>query len=165
MRIGLLGGSFDPPHHGHLSIINQALGNKLVDEVWLIPTWENPWKKEEATPEERLAMCKLLMKGNRIKVSDVEIKRKSVSYTIDTVLELKRNYSHQFFWFLGNDHLKDLEKFKEAERLFKEIIFMAFPRTAVSSSLIKEKIKKNQPISNLVSKEVEQYIQTHNLYV
>lgn len=165
MRIGLLGGSFDPPHHGHLSIINKALTHKLVEEVWLIPTWKNPWKKEEAAPEDRLAMCKLLIKNNQIKVSDVEIKRQQISYTIDTISELKQRYRHQFFWLLGNDHLKDLEKFKEAKRLFEEIIFIAFPRTTVSSSLIKEKIKKNQPISDLVSKEVEQYIRTHNLYV
>lgn len=164
MRVGLLGGSFDPPHNGHLSIINQALTYNLVEEVWLIPTWENPWKKEEAPVHDRLKMCTLLAQNSQVKVSEVEIKRKQVSYTIDTVLELKQNYRHQFFWLLGNDHLKDLEKFKKAKRLFKEIIFLAFPRTDVSSSLVREGIKKKLPIADLVPKKIEEYIKKHKLY-
>ncbi|MFH0863784.1 MAG: nicotinate-nicotinamide nucleotide adenylyltransferase [Candidatus Gottesmanbacteria bacterium] len=163
MRIGLFGGSFDPPHNGHLSIIDQAFNKNLVDEVWIIPTWKNAWKEEEANPGQRLAMCQLLINSN-IKIIDLEIKRENTSYTIDTVLELKRLYDHQFFWLIGNDHLADLEKFKDSGKLLKEIIFIGFPRTNVSSSEIRNRIKRGELISSLVPKRVEEFIRNNNLY-
>ncbi len=163
-RIGIFGGSFDPPHLGHLSLIRKALESHLVDEVWLVPNFTNPWRKAIASARDRLKMCQLLVE-DKIRVCDLEIKRRGKSYTIETVLELKKRYPYQFFWLIGQDLISDLERFHQAEKLFREVIFLVFPRTTVSSSEIRRKIKKGESISDLVTKKVENYIREKKLYV
>jgi nicotinate-nucleotide adenylyltransferase len=163
-RIGILGSSFDPPHLGHLEITKKAPGLGLVDEVWLMVCFRNPWSEEVASVADRLAMAKLLT-SKKIKVSDLEIKRGGKSYTIDTVLELKRRFKYNFFWILGSDHLKDLHKFKKADLLLQEMVFLVFPRSKISSSVIRERVKKGQSIEKLVPAQIKKYIEEHKLYV
>lgn len=169
MRIGIFGGSFDPPHEGHLNLIKQVMLSKVVDEIWLMPTFISPWKNEAASAEDRSAMCELLTKdlplGWQVKVSDLEIKRRGKSYTIDTVRGLKKKFNHQFYWLIGSDLVKDLPKWHKAEELYREIEFLVFPRTKISSTKIREKIKKGQPLNGLVPKNIEQYIKKHKPYV
>ncbi len=168
MRIGIFGGSFDPPHEGHLTLIKQVLASRVVEEIWLMPTFISPWKKASASPEDRLAFCKLLTKDlpiGQVKTSDLEIKRGGKSYTVDTVRELKKKFNHQFYWIIGSDLVKDLPKWHKAEELYREIEFLVFPRTNISSTAIREKIKKRQPLNGLVPKKIEQYVKKHKPYV
>lgn len=173
-RVAVLGGAFDPPHLGHFGLAKTALKTGLVDQVWLMPNFSHPWREAIAPAKDRLAMCKLLVNPpspapgglRRARVSDLEIKRRGKSYTIDTVRELKRKFpDYVFFWLMGSDRLIDLKKWKVIERLLKEIKFIVLPKTTVSSTKIRERIKKGLSISGLVPKKVEEYIRKHNLYV
>lgn len=162
--VAIFGGSFDPPHLGHLGVIKKVLASGLVDEVWLIPNFSHSWKKTIASPDDRLKMCQLL-KDSKVKTCDIEIRRGGKSYTIETVRILKKKYpDHYFYWLLGKDLLKELSKWKDPEALKKEIEFIAFPETKISSTLIRERIKKNLPITRMVPKKVAEYIKTHKLY-
>lgn len=162
--VAVLGGTFDPPHFGHLWLAKTTLATGLVDEVWLMPNFSHPWREPIAKAQDRLAMCQFL-ENKKIRASKIEIKRKGKSYTIDTVRELKIRYHYDFFWLMGSDRLIDLNKWKRTRELLKETEFIVFPRMIkISSSKIRERVKKGQSISDLVPKEVEEYIRKHKLY-
>ncbi len=170
MFIGLFGGAFDPPHSGHQQLLKRALALKFFDEIWIVPTFLPPLKmtgnhNSVAGSEERLEMCKLLTGDKKIKVLDLEIKRGGKSYSIDTVRELKKKYPRNKFYFLiGSDWVPDLSKWHRANELLKEIEFVSLPRTEISSSEIRERIKNGENIGNLVPEEIEKYIKEHELY-
>jgi nicotinate-nucleotide adenylyltransferase len=186
MRIGILGGSFDPPHLGHILIAHQTKEIMHLDEVWLVPYFAHSWKKTHASASHRLKMTKLLEEPG-IKICDVEIKHEGKNYTVDTVETLKKKYSHEFFWIVGSDTLEDFHKWKSYERLIQEINFIVFPRydypqpkslppefhmllgkslilSTISSSMIRERVRKNLPVDHLVCNPVLSYIQKHKLY-
>lgn len=186
MRIGILGGAFDPPHLGHILVARQVRKIMNLDEIWLIPYYSHPWRRAHASVEHRLAMTKLIYEPC-VQVSDIEIKRKGKSYTIDTLSELKRKYLHTFFWIVGTDILVNFSKWKEYEKLIKETSFLVIPRNGyplplkpssgfkvlshrsfisinISSSIIRAFIKKKLTIDGLVPKPVLSYIQKNNLY-
>ena len=165
--IAIFGGSFDPPHLGHAQVIKKVLASGLVDQVWLMPNFSHPWKKAEASVEERLAMCRILaVSKTPIRVCDLEIKRKRKSYTIDTVRELKKKYPGiKFYWVVGKDLLEELPRWQDPEALKKEIEFIAFPKTNVSSTMIRERIKKGLSIAGLVPPQIEDHIRKNKLYV
>ena len=178
MRILIFGGAFDPPHLGHLGLLEKALALEIFEEIWLMPTFIPPLKMNNsdssvAGPTDRLEMCRILTEHltqntqhKKLRVLDLEIKRGGKSYTIDTVRKLKSQYSqNQFSFLIGSDWVKDLGKWHKAEELFKEIEFISLPRTEISSSKIREKIKKGQSIKGLVPEEIEEYIKRHKLYV
>ncbi|TSC53920.1 MAG: nicotinate-nucleotide adenylyltransferase [Microgenomates group bacterium LiPW_16] len=163
--IAIFGGSFDPPHVGHITLIKQVFASSVVDEVWLVPNFSHNWKKTIASPDHRFKMCQLL-KNDKVKACDIEVRRGGKSYAIDTVRELKKKYpDYQFYWLAGKDLLKELPKWKDPEALKKEIEFIAFPKTNISSTMIRERIKKGLPITGLVPKKVEEYIKEYKLYV
>ena len=94
MKVAILGGKFDPPHYGHLLIAQQVLESDLkIDQVWLMPAKNHPWKKINASAEQRMEMVKLLT-NDKIKVSDVDLYRDGNIYTIDTVKILQQKYHH-----------------------------------------------------------------------
>jgi len=184
MNIGLFGGRFDPPHNGHVQIAREILKRQLADEVWFIPANTHPWRSMVASASDRLAMTKLL-EEERIKISDIEIKRGGETYTIDTIKELlMRKTNIKYFWILGSDQLQDFDRWKEYKKLQQLIRFLVFPRkgymhkelpenfilinnyvaTDISSSKIRNRIKKGLPISNFAPKEVEAYIREKGLY-
>ncbi|MBI4999470.1 nicotinate (nicotinamide) nucleotide adenylyltransferase [Candidatus Gottesmanbacteria bacterium] len=163
-KIAIFGGSFDPPHLGHQRLLSQVLASGVVEEIWLMPAFVSPWKRQLAMAKDRLGMCKLLV-GKGIKVSDLEIKRQGKSYTIDTVRELKKRFpDDKFYWLIGSDMVKDLNKWHKADQLFREIEFLVFPRTKTSSTDVRERVKRGLPISGLVQKEIEKYIKEGELY-
>ena len=105
MKIAVLGGTFDPPHYGHLLVARQILEEKEnIDEVWLLPANTNPDKKIYALVEDRLAMVKLLQEDH-IKVSDIDISRGGETYTIDTIRKLILDKKNQYIWVMGSDLL------------------------------------------------------------
>jgi nicotinate-nucleotide adenylyltransferase len=187
MNIAVLGGRFDPPHWGHFWVASQVLEKvDYISQVWLMPVNTHAWKKTEAEASERFNMVQFLTNDSII-ASSVEIDRPGVSYTIDTIKHLKESYpQHKFSWIVGSDSIADFSKWRNAQKLALMVPFLVFPRsdypikimpfgmtrvsgeniihTNLSSTHIRDRIKKGFPISGFIPKEVEEYILSKNLY-
>jgi nicotinate-nucleotide adenylyltransferase len=111
LRVGLLGGSFDPPHAGHLHISNWALKEFGLDQVWWLVSPGNPLKARGPAPlEKRMAACNELVQHPRIKVTDLECKL-GTQYTAETLEKLLELYSDvRFVWLMGADNLASFHK-------------------------------------------------------
>jgi nicotinate-nucleotide adenylyltransferase len=188
MKIAVLGGSFDPPHKGHVIIARRLLALFHFDEIWFMPCYQHPFNKNLSSPDQRLEMTKYL-ENDLVKVSDLEISKKTISYTIDTLRFLtKKRPQDKFCWVIGTDQLSSFTKwkkwkeivnnytlivvprtgFKKAEQGRKNIVLInrkKFPPIYISSTLVKKRIKENKSISNMVPKKVEEYIIQNKLYV
>lgn len=113
MKIGIYGGTFSPPHNGHVNAARMFAAAESLDKLLIIPTFIPPHKKEtSAVPaEERLEMCRLAFTDDNFDVSDIEVRRKGKSYTFDTLTELKEMYrSDDFYLLCGTDMLLSFEK-------------------------------------------------------
>lgn len=121
MATGILGGTFDPPHCGHLGIAEAAITSGHVDRVLLIPTSTPPHKqRKDITPDKhRLRMAEILCQNNNnISVSDIEIRRQGLSYTIYTIDELiELNPEEEFHLIIGADMAQIFGTWKEAEAI------------------------------------------------
>ncbi len=112
--IGLLGGSFDPPHHGHVHITRQALKRFGLDRVWWLVSPGNPLKENApASLERRMAASRAIMQHPRVKISDIE-SRLGTRYTADTLRALIKLYPRaRFTWLMGADNLAGFHKWQE----------------------------------------------------
>lgn len=136
MKIGILGGTFNPVHIGHLILAEEAREKLGLDKVIFIPTALPPHKDNVniAPAVDRLKMLKLATKSNKyFAVSDVEIKRKGRSYTIDTLKELKKKYKNdELYFIIGSDLLKYLNEWKDLSQILKMVEFIAATRPGYS---------------------------------
>jgi nicotinate-nucleotide adenylyltransferase len=190
MKIGILGGSFDPPHFGHLSLSQQLLKANIVDEVWLSPCFSHAFDKKMSWVENRVAMAKLLT-NNKIKMSEIEAKRERTSYTIETLEALSQLHpQHVFFWIMGSDQVPLFTKYKNWQKILGKYNLIVFPRENMinteikniknhiifldpkefkiinaSSTEIREKVKMGKSISGLVPQSIAQYISEQRLYL
>lgn len=184
-RIGLFGFSANPPHNGHLKIARILLRRNAVDEVWLIPCYEHSFGKPLCLPKHRWEMTKFLEEPG-ITACDIEILRKGISYTADTVRILKRKYpEYQFFWILGSDIVKSgkYKKWKDWRKLSLSVNFLIVLRpgfmvkklpsgfiladgegSSISSTEIRKRIKRGLSTDGLVPSKIKEYIKKHNLY-
>ena len=128
-RIGLFGGSFDPPHDGHLHVAETALKRLALDQVWWFPTPGNPLKNPPGAYEARLAAVQILTARNKaMRVSDIE-QRAHIRYTIDLVKLLRAHCPHaQLVWVLGSDSLENFHKWKDWKALANLIPIAAVAR-------------------------------------
>ncbi len=132
--IGLLGGSFNPAHDGHLHISLYALNTLGLDEVWWLVSPGNPLKSHDALAPyaTRLAQAKTLAAHTRIRVSDIEAALRTV-YTVDTVAELKaRHPGTQFVWLMGADNLAQFHRWRKWRALFAMLPVVVFDRAPYS---------------------------------
>ncbi len=124
MRIGILGGTFDPPHIGHLIMAEQAYEQFELDKVWIMPTG-NPGKykgRSDITDKlVRSEMVKLSIEGNEhLEFSDIELRRIGIIYTYDTLKELEETYpDDKFFFIIGGDSLNNIMSWYKPEEIFK----------------------------------------------
>ena len=136
-RTGILGGTFNPVHVGHLSIAQQVMNALKLERAFLMPAWVSPHKlkhEDMATPEDRLEMCELACLNMRgLAVCDWELKREKVSYTVETARELKEAYpdGQEFRFIIGADSLADLHTWKEAKELVELAQFAIVQRREV----------------------------------
>ena len=133
MRLGILGGTFDPPHIGHLIIAQEAVAVLALDVALFIPTGR-PWMKEGTSVTEsahRVAMLRLAVERNpAFKVSTVEVDRPGLSYTVDTLTALLEGEARgaSLFFILGMDSLETLHRWKDPHRLFDLCTLVAVSR-------------------------------------
>ena len=186
MRLGLLGGSFNPIHHGHLVSAIRAAEAVKLDRVLFIPAAVSPLKHGDtlASPRDRWAMLRLALRGNRLfKASDLELRRGGVSYTVDTLRELKRRTKASLVWILGADAARLLPRWKSIDEVRSLAAFIILPRPGdrvppkmpkdhiveaplleISSSEIRERIRKGLSVRYLLPDSVERYLRKKGLY-
>jgi len=187
MRIGILGGTFNPIHLGHLILAEEAREKLKLDRIIFVPTYLPPHKNNSdiAPTGHRYKMIKLAIKTNKyFSVSDVEIKRDGLSYTIDTIREFKKIFPEDELYFItGSDLLKYLADWKDLPEIIKMVKFIVATRPGyrleeipdyistvairavdVSAFEIRMAIKENRSFRYLVPEAVFSYINNHNLY-
>lgn len=134
-RIGLLGGSFNPAHAGHLHISILALEKLGLDELWWLVSPQNPLKSEHdmAPLKVRMASARDVAKGDaRIVVSDIETQM-GTRYTVDTVAKLQsQNPNSAFVWVIGADNLRQMHKWRGWRAIFRMVPIAVFPRIPYS---------------------------------
>lgn len=185
-KVGILGGTFDPPHIGHLIIANEVLHAKKLDEIWFMPNQEPPHKikSRAVTNSQRVEMLKLSIESTTaFRVETIELDREGKSYTYDTMKLLNETYPHHDFYFIiGADMVEYLPKWYKVQELLEIVQFISVnrpeyqletdypvqyvkvPEINISSSLIRERVKEGETISFLVRDEVKRYIEENRLY-
>ncbi|GLB58280.1 nicotinate-nucleotide adenylyltransferase [Cytobacillus sp. NCCP-133] len=185
-KIGILGGTFDPPHLGHLIIANEVMCSQELDEVWFMPNQEPPHKKKSnaVTNRNRIEMLKLAVAGQpKFKLELIELERPGPSFTYDTMKLLMENYPHkQFYFIIGADMVEYLPKWHNIDKLFEMINFVGVkrpsynlqtsypifysevPEIGISSSMIRKRLKEGGTIRYLVPDSIRKYIKENYLY-
>jgi len=185
MKVGLYFGSFNPIHTGHLIIANHVANTKLVQQVWLVVSPQNPLKPSKSLLNEyhRLHLAQIAVSNNpALKVSDVEFKLPKPSFTIDTLTYLSEKYpKYEFSIIVGSDSFQNLHRWKNYEVLLKNYPFLVYhrpqfpiqeietaksitvleaPLLDISATFIRDSIKKGNSIQylvpDLVAKEIEE---------
>lgn len=193
MKYGLLGGTFDPPHNGHLEVARTVRESLSLDEVILIPANRNPLKDRKASSvKDRMRMVELAVADEPgLCVSDIETSRGGSSFTIDTVEELRMVQNGDYWFLMGGDSLQHIMDWKEPEKLISlcrlavvqreghdvsriirelpkdfsyAIDVVPMPAMAVSSSKIREDVMRDVSVEHLVKPAVWEYIKNSGLY-
>jgi len=189
MKIGLFFGSFNPVHNGHLMLANYIAQTSSLQKIWLVVSPHNPLKDKKTLLGEydRLNLINLAIDNNpKLKASDIEFKLPQPSYTIDTLTYLQDKFpQHEFTLIMGSDNLATLHKWKNYELLIKQfpivvyqrrgytknpfpgvktIQYLDFPFIDISSTFIREQIKKGVSMRYFMPDAVWQYIEEMKLY-
>ena len=187
MKIGILGGTFNPIHIGHLILAEEVREKLKLDKIIFVPAYLPPHKNnsEIASVRDRYEMVKRAIKNNKnFSVSDIEIKRDGLSYTIDTINEFKRLYpKDELYFIIGSDLLNYLDEWKDLGQILKMVKFIVATRPGfslekipsyistidiraidVSGYEIRRCIKEGRSFRYLVPETVYNYINKKNLY-
>ncbi|MFB9178740.1 nicotinate-nucleotide adenylyltransferase [Dactylosporangium sucinum] len=191
MRVGIMGGTFDPIHHGHLVAASEVADRFGLDQVVFVPTGE-PWQKSDVSvspAEDRYLMTVIATASNpRFTVSRVDIDRGGPTYTVDTLRDLRRTYGSdaEMFFITGADALSKILSWKDADDLFSLAHFVGVtrpgfdlsaehlptntvsliqvPAMAISSTDCRRRVEAGKPVWYLVPDGVVQYINKRGLY-
>ncbi|GHH97074.1 nicotinate-nucleotide adenylyltransferase [Neobacillus kokaensis] len=185
-KVGILGGTFNPPHFGHLLIANEVLETLELDEIWFMPNHEPPHKKklDSVKDHERVEMLKLAVGSNpAFRLQLIELNREGPSYTIDTMKLLNETYKdHQFFFIIGADMIEYLPHWHQIDELVKlvrfvgvkrpsyshqtdyPVIYVDIPAIDVSSSMIRDRFKDGKTVKYLLPDDIISYIEENHLY-
>jgi nicotinate-nucleotide adenylyltransferase len=153
MKIAILGGSFDPPHLGHILIARQVIEKTQVDQVWLMPNYNTSahhavFQKKLSPVENRLAMAELLV-DEQIKISNFEIENNQKSLTIVTLKTLSQQYpQHSFYWIMGSDKLETFHLYDDWQDIIKKYRLIIFPREHMLWHL-KERVKEGLELQTI----------------
>jgi nicotinate-nucleotide adenylyltransferase len=183
MKIAIYGGTFDPIHHGHLILARQALEELNLDLVAFVPAAESPFKTNDrsAPATDRLAMVRLAIgKEPGFMADSREIDRGGTSFSIDTVLAIRKEYpGAELYFLLGEDNADLLPEWHRFQELEKLVRFVVLSRTdkppanqypvirrkfEMSATEIRNRVANGRPITYLVPEAVLRYIELHNLY-
>ena len=191
VKIGFLGGSFDPVHFGHLLAAQDAYEQYKLDRLIFVPAAQAPLKPNDvlSSPEDRLAMLRAAIEWDqRFEVSDHELRRGGVSYTIDSARHFRAEYPRdELYWIIGGDQLPKLQFWKDIGELagLMEFIFLERPGypvkaappspglrlrrcdghlLAISSTELRDRVKHDLSLDYFVPHKVIVYIREHRLY-
>jgi nicotinate-nucleotide adenylyltransferase len=198
LRLGIFGGTFDPPHIGHLLVAVDALESLSLDRMLVIPAAAQPLKTTTptlATPQHRLEMTRLTFAGDpRFEVSETEIARPGLSYTVDTLEQLADERRHdELVLLLGRDAIGLFDRWKRPERIlelarlavleradtevsaavanrYRDVVtrtgatVVTTRRVDVSSTEIRHRLREGLSVNGFVVEQVEQYITENELY-
>jgi len=188
--VGMLGGTFDPIHIGHLITAQFLLELRNLEKIIFIPCYISPHKTHGnySLPEHRINMIRLALNGiDRFSFSNIEVQREGISYTYDTLLELKKDYA-DIELIIGYDNLSKFDTWKEPDKVIElaklvvmnrkiyepetkqdkyshAAIYVDTPHIEVSSTVIRERIRSNLPVDFLVTEKVKEYIYSNKLYI
>jgi nicotinate-nucleotide adenylyltransferase len=190
-RLGVMGGTFDPIHHGHLVAASEVQSWFSLDEVVFVPTGQ-PWQKEgrDVSPaEDRYLMTVIATASNpRFSVSRVDVDRPGPTYTIDTLRDLKdqRGEECELYFITGADALEQILTWRDIDELFElahfvgctrpghelsseglpegKVSLVEVPALAISSTACRERVRSGEPIWYLVPDGIVQYITKRGLY-
>ena len=187
-RLGVMGGTFDPIHHGHLVAASEVASAFNLDGVLFVPTGE-PWQKSKVTDgEHRYLMSVIATASNpRFKVSRVDIDRDGPTYTVDTLRDIRAMHPDaELFFITGADAIKQILEWKDVDDVWPLAHFVAvtrpghqlelppapsgaisvleIPALAISSTDVRARVAEGEPVWYLVPDGVVQYIGKHNLY-
>ncbi|MGH3696506.1 MAG: nicotinate-nucleotide adenylyltransferase [Pseudonocardiaceae bacterium] len=189
-RLGVMGGTFDPIHHGHLVAASEVAARFGLDEVVFVPTGI-PWQKAEravSPAEDRYLMTVIATASNpRFSTSRVDIDRRAPTVTVDTLTDLRVHYpDHEMFFITGADALTQILSWKRLDELFDlahlvgvtrpgfdldgkhlpdgTVSLVEVPALAISSTDCRQRVSRGQPVWYLVPDGVVQYISKRNLY-
>jgi nicotinate-nucleotide adenylyltransferase len=189
-RVGIMGGTFDPIHHGHLVAASEVASLFELDEVIFVPTGE-PWQKSErrvSPAEHRYLMAVIATASNpRFWVSRVDIDRKGPTYTVDTIRDIaEQRRGAQLFFITGADALGQILSWKDGDQAIRmahfvgvtrpgyersadhlpsdSVTLLDVPAMAISSSDCRGRVQAGHPVWYLVPDGVVQYINKHSLY-
>jgi len=191
MKVGIFGGTFNPPHMGHLIVAESVRSRLDLGKIIFVPSFISPHKQDRATAtgEDRLAMVRLAIGGDsRYDVSDLELRRGGVSYTVDTLTEMAKGYpGDDLFFLLGMDNLLEFDTWKDPQRITElativvmtrpgfaapeqppmegmMLMYCDVPEIAISSTAIRESVGRGESIRFLLPEAVEEYIYRRRLY-
>ena len=193
MRLGILGGAFNPPHIGHLACAQEAIVQLELERVMFVPFGEAPHRQldQDPGPEARIEMCERAIAGDeRFELSRIEVDREGPSYTVDTLRELAGD--DELFLILGGDQAANLPLRREPQEVLslatvaavertgfsrnaiavktagllgaRAMRFFEMPRIGISSSFIRRRASEGLPIRYYVPDPVADYISEHGLY-
>lgn len=192
MRVGIFGGTFDPPHIAHAAVARHVADALELARMLWVPGSTPPHKQERRITrgDARLEMVRIAIASDpRFEVSDIEIRRGGVTYTVDTLRAVARaRPGEELFFLIGADNLDEFLTWKEPSAILdlarlvvmtrpgyvggplppfpeERIVRIEVPAIDISSSQIRARIRRGEPIQGLVEPRVEDYIRSHNLYV
>jgi nicotinate-nucleotide adenylyltransferase len=194
VRIGILGGTFDPPHIGHLVIADQARAQLKLDKVWFTPVGQPPHKSNTSDAIHRVNMTKLAMGGNlNFDLCLVDVERPAPHYTVDLFVLLHARYpEHEFNFIIGADTLIDLPRWQRPKQLLEltkiavahrpryqpdladleqklpgisqRIAWVDTPLTDLASNDLQRRAREGLPLRYVVTRDVADYIREQELY-
>ncbi|MFH1687308.1 MAG: nicotinate (nicotinamide) nucleotide adenylyltransferase [bacterium] len=191
-RWGILGGSFDPTHNGHLHLANQMLQSAHLDGVLFVPAYQHPFKNRFAAAyDDRVKMLRLAIASHsHFEVCEIEREENLPGHTLATVMALKKRFpQREFFFIMGEDNIPDFDRWHQPEQLLRELVFLVGGRPPhealaccrlpgdrmrpiememidVSSTDIRRKITEGRiaDVAELVPPSVHAFIVTRGLY-
>lgn len=184
-RIGILGGTFNPPHQGHLIIAEYVRVELDLEEVWFIPTYKPPHKQEANTDAaSRVNMLEKAIEDNSaFHLNGIEIEREGKSYTIETIKYFKQKHpDHEYYFIIGADMVDYLPHWHQIDQLIDQLQFVGVKRTGyqldspypvipvdaplidISSTEIRNRLKDGKSIKYMVPEKVYAYIKENQLY-
>ncbi|KGE18670.1 nicotinate-nucleotide adenylyltransferase [Paenibacillus wynnii] len=192
MKVGIMGGTFDPLHMGHMLAAEAARDTYSLDEVWFMPSHIPPHKHEAGvSSEDRLAMVQEAVQAHEsFRTLDWEISRGGVSYTIQTVRKLQQEFPHlELYFIIGADMVQYLPKWEEIEELVQRLTFIGvgrpgtkldlavlpeniaekivladMPQVDISSTMLRERAAEGKSIRYMVPEAVFNYVHRSGLY-
>jgi nicotinate-nucleotide adenylyltransferase len=189
-RIGIFGGTFDPPHTGHIAIAKEAMKQLSLNTIYFVPAYLPPHKLQHysMTAKHRLTMVKLAIDGHKdFKVSTIELQRRGISYTVDTLKAFRSRFPNAaLILIIGADNLGQFQSWKSPKAILQLASLAVYKRRGfnqslknqniafqpikgqllqVSSTEIRKRLMKGLTVSKLISRSIERYIKRHSLYL